>query len=276
MGHDSVMAMTDFPHKMLIFGCGNMGGAMLRGWIAGGIDPAHFIVVDPYAKDLPDGVTHYVNAGDVDGTFDALLLGIKPQMLAELAPVIYKLMARNTAVISMLAGAETATLGRHFSGARIIRLMPNLAASIGKSPLGLWSSDLDNAGKAEVENWLSPLGTPVWLSSEAQMNAVTALAGSGPAFVYRFIEALGAAGAALGLPADIAAQLALSMVEGSALLAAGSNENPAELAARVTSPGGTTAAGLFELDQGINPLIEKTLRAASERGAELAHLEDKS
>ena len=276
MGHDSGMAMTDFPHKMLIFGCGNMGGAMLRGWIAGGIDPAHFIVVDPYAKDLPDGVTHYVNAGDVDGTFDALLLGIKPQMLAELAPVIYKLMAPNAAVISMLAGAETATLERHFSGARIIRLMPNLAAAIGKSPLGLWSSDLDNADKAAVENWLSPLGTPVWLNSEAQMNAVTALAGSGPAFVYRFIEALGAAGAALGLPADIAAQLALSMVEGSALLAAGSNENPAELAARVTSPGGTTAAGLFELDQGINPLIEKTLRAASERGAELAHLEDKS
>ena len=270
------MANADFPQQVLIFGCGNMGGAMLRGWIAGGIDPARFIVVDPIAKDLPTGVTHHQSADDVTGTFDVVLLGIKPQMLSELAPAIGALLDRKATVISILAGIESQTLKRYFANADIVRLMPNLAAAIGKSPLGLWSSGFDKASKAVLEHWLAPLGTPIWLENEAQMNAVTALAGSGPAFVYRFIDALGDAGAALGLPTEIAAQFALSMIEGAALLAANSNESPAELAARVTSPGGTTAAGLAELDKAINPLIEKTLRAASERGAELAHLEDKS
>lgn len=249
-----------------------MGGAMLRGWMASGINPACFVVVDPYASDLPEGVAHYRSASEVDGSFDVVLLGIKPQMLGELAGQIAPCLDEGATLISILAGIETDTLASHFPTAQIIRLMPNLAAAIGKSPLGLWSGDLDTAGQAVLENWLAPLGNPVWLNRESQMNAVTALAGSGPAFVYRFIDALGAAGTALGLESEIAARLALSMVEGSALLAAQSEETPAELAARVSSPGGTTAAGLSTLDKGITALIENTLRAASERGAELANM----
>jgi pyrroline-5-carboxylate reductase len=263
---------ADFPHHILLFGCGNMGGAMLRGWIASGIDPARFVVVDPYASALPVGVKHFRSASEAAGLYDVVMLGIKPQMLDELVGQITECITEGATLISILAGIEADTLAGHFPTAQIIRLMPNLAAAIGKSPLGLWSGDLDTAGKAVLENWLAPLGNPVWLSSESQMNAVTALAGSGPAFVYRFIDALGAAGTALGLEPVIAAQLALSMVEGSALLAAQAEETPAELAARVTSPGGTTAAGLSELDKGLTALIESTLRAACERGAELANM----
>lgn len=261
--------MTDFPKKMLIFGCGNMGGAMLRGWIAAGIDPARFTVVDPVAKDLPGGVHHARSAGDAGARFDAALLGIKPQMLVELAGDVSARLAPGATLISILAGTTLDTLSVHFPDARITRLMPNLAAAIGKSPLALYAG---GERYAEMESWMAPLGKPVWLTSENQMNAVTALAGSGPAFVYRFIDALQIAGAELGLPANVAASLALSTVEGAALLAAGSPEPPLELARRVTSPGGTTAAGLAVLDQdaALLRLVSETLRAARDRGDALA------
>ena len=264
--------MTDIASKILIFGCGNMGGAMLRGWIAGGVEASRFVVVDPFADGLPEGVLVHCTAAEITQTFDTILLSIKPQMIGELAPQIAPLLTPNALVISILAGTTTVTLSNHFPASRILRLMPNLAAAIGKSPLGLWSSALDEVDASELNGLLSPLGTPVWLTSEDQMDAVTALAGSGPAFVYRFIDALATGGAKLGLPPATAAQLALAMVEGAGLLAAESDEAPTDLAARVTSTGGTTAAGLAVLDDeaALANLIGATLRAASERGAELA------
>lgn len=268
------MANADFPHHIILFGCGNMAGAMLRGWIAGGVDASRFVVVDPFAASVPDGVLLYRTATEVGATFDVVLLGIKPQMLIELAPQIATLLDPQATVISILAGAECDTLSQHFKGANIVRLMPNLAAAIGKSPLGLWSPNTNAAGKAALDSWLSPLGTPVWLDNEDQMNALTALAGSGPAFVYRFIDALGCAGAALGLPGNVAATLALSMVEGAALLAVQANESPAQLAIRVASPGGMTAAGLTELDRddALLKLMTATLGAVRDRGNEMADM----
>jgi pyrroline-5-carboxylate reductase len=262
---------NQFPKALLIYGCGNMGGAMLSGWITAGIDPAQFTVVDPFAKELPIGVRHCANTADLDAHFDVVVLCIKPQMLPELAGDIASCVSSGATVISLLAGIESQSLTACFPGRKIIRLMPNLAAAIGKSPLGLWSSDLSDDEKATVTAWLAPLGAPVWLSAEGQMNAVTALAGSGPAFVYRFLDALGAGGAALGLDPAVSAQLALNMVEGAALLAANATDSPAELAKKVTSPGGTTAAGLAELDAdaALTQLIEATLRAARDRGIEL-------
>ena len=264
------MLATESP--ILIFGCGNMGGAMLHGWIAGGIEPSRFVVVDPVASGLPDGVAVHRSAADISQTFDTILLGIKPQLIGELASDIARLLNPDALVISILAGTEAATLSGHFATAKIVRLMPNLAAAIGKSPLGLWSSQLDRVEREKFEDILAPLGTPIWLTSEDQMNVVTALAGSGPAFVYRFIDALAIGGANLGLPAATAAQLALAMVQGAAQLAAQSEESPNALAARVTSPSGTTAAGLAVLDEAgsLAELLETTLRAAAERGAELA------
>ena len=247
-----------------------MGGAMLRGWIAGGVLANSFTIVDPYVESLPEGVTLHRSASEVSGKFDVMLLGIKPQMVRELAGPILSLLAADATVISILAGTEANTLAGHFPGRTILRLMPNLAAAIGESPLAFFGADAQQ--REAIANWFAPLGTTVWIESEDQMNAVTALAGSGPAFVYRFIDALAVAGAEIGLPADIAAQLAMSTVKGAALLAADADESPAKLAARVTSPGGTTAAGLAILDNkdALNRLIEATLRAARDRGAELA------
>jgi pyrroline-5-carboxylate reductase len=265
------------PSQILLFGCGNMGGAMLRGWIAGGVAPDNFTVVDPRATDLPTGVRLCRSASEISEQFDVVILGIKPQMLSELAGEISGLLAPNAMLVSILAGAETGTLSGYFPHTRMVRLMPNLAAAIGKSPLGLYSGQLDDDGKQAIECILAPLGTSVWLSDEAQMNAVTALAGSGPAFVYRFIDALAKGGVELGLSPGISARLALSMVEGAALLAAGASESPSELAAKVTSPGGTTAAGLgvLDADDALAGLVSATLRAASERGAELARAAEK-
>jgi len=261
----------NFPH-ILIFGCGNMGGAMLRGWIAAGVEAERFTVVDPITRDLPADIALHRSAAEVDGKFGVVLLGIKPQMLATLAPEIASKLAPGAMLISILAGSQTSALSSYFPDTRVVRLMPNLAAAIGKSPLGLFSTQTDQAARAEIEAMLAALGTPIWLADEADMDAVTALAGSGPAFVYRFIDALSQGGVAAGLAPDIAAKLALSMVEGAALLGSRSDDSPAQLAARVTSPGGTTAAGLAVLDQDatFQNLIEKMLRAARDRGAELA------
>ncbi len=261
------MLKTD---SILIVGCGNMGGAMLAGWLAGGLDPARFTVVDPVLAEVPAGVRLLREVPS--GAFDVVLLGIKPQALGEVAPALEPA-TRGAIVLSILAGAELATLAAHFPAARaLVRVMPNLAAAIGKSPLGLFGQGLDAAGLAGVQAFLDPLGTAEWLASEDQLDAVTALAGSGPAFVYRFIAALAEGGAALGLDPAQADRLARSMVEGAAMLAANSADEPAELARRVTSPGGTTAAGLavLDADQAFLRLIEATLRAARDRGAELA------
>jgi pyrroline-5-carboxylate reductase len=264
--------LPDFPSDLLIFGCGNMGGAMLRGWLATGASARHFTVIDPVAGELPEGIAIHPSAAALERKFDTVLLGIKPQMLASLAPDISRLLAPNALVISILAGSQSGTLSGFFPDARIVRLMPNLAAAIGKSPLGLFSTALDDGERNQLGAMLAPLGTPIWLDDEAQMDAVTALAGSGPAFVYRFIDALTQGGVATGLPKDVAARLALTMVEGAAQLAATSPESPSELATRVTSPGGTTAAGLavLDADQALQKLVGRTLRAACDRGAELA------
>lgn len=256
--------------SILIVGCGNMGGAMLAGWLAAGFDPARFTVVDPVLAEAPAGV-RLLREVPAEA-FDVVLLGIKPQALGEVAPALEPA-TRGAIVLSILAGAELATLAAHFPAARaLVRVMPNLAAAIGKSPLGLFGHGLDAAGLAGVQAFLDPLGTAEWLASEDQLDAVTALAGSGPAFVYRFVAALAEGGAALGLDPAQAGRLARSMVEGAAMLAANSADEPGELAQRVTSPGGTTAAGLavLDADQAFLRLIEATLRAARDRGAELA------
>jgi pyrroline-5-carboxylate reductase len=258
--------MISATNPMLIFGCGNMGRAMLDGWLRGGIDPASFVVADPMAKHLPSGVRRQEGSE----TFATALLAIKPQMFAATAPEIAPLLAPGAVTFSVMAGIKAAQLTVHFPEQRIVRLMPNLAAAIGKSPLGLWEASGDAALRDAITALVAPLGTPAWLTSEAQMDAVTALAGSGPAFVYRFIDALAKAGEALDMEPALAAQLAMAMVDGATQLAATSDASPAELAARVTSPGGTTAAGLAVLDESIEALIAETLKAARDRGAELA------
>lgn len=266
------VAMSAFPSKICFYGCGNMGSAMLRGWLAAGVSPDTFHVVDPVAENLPAGVAVSRASQEAMGPYDVLILGIKPQLLSALATDIASLLAPGAWVISILAGTTTHTLSEAFPSARIVRLMPNLAAAIGKSPLGVFAPNATELVKTDIAAWLSPLGAVIWIDDEAHMDAVTALAGSGPAFIYRVIDALTNGGEAAGLPHAVAAQLAIKMTEGAAILAATSTEAPQALAARVTSPGGTTAAGLtvLDADKALDRLMTQTLRAARDRGTELA------
>lgn len=258
------------PDTILLIGCGNMGGAMLAGWLAAGLAPSRFTVVDPVLPEAPAGVTLLRELPDQP--FGAILLGVKPQLLGEVAPAAAKLAGAGTVVLSILAGVELDSLAARFPDARgHVRIMPNLSAAIGKSPVALAARGLDDAGRAEVTALMQPLGLPEWLE-EGQFDLVTALAGSGPAFVYRFIDALASGAAALGLPAEQAQRLALATVEGASLLAAASPHSPGELARRVASPGGTTQAGLDVLDAeaALAKLVTATLKAASDRSAEMA------
>lgn len=256
---------------ILIVGCGNMGGAMLAGWLAAGLAPSRFTVVDPLLAEAPDGVELL---RELPGrAFDAVLLGVKPQLLGDVAPQLAALAGPGTIVLSILAGVELESLAARFPGAKgLVRIMPNLAAAIGKSPLALFAQDIGESGRSAVTELLQPLGLPEWLEEEGQFDLVTALAGSGPAFVYRFIDALAEGAAELGLPREQADRLALATVEGAAALAAASPHAPGELARRVASPGGTTEAGLkvLDADRALGKLAEATLKAAADRSAEMA------
>jgi pyrroline-5-carboxylate reductase len=265
---DKVVCMFD---SILIVGCGNMAGAMLEGWLAAGIDPARFTVVDPVRESAPGGIAVHREL-PAQGQFDAILLGVKPQNLAEVEPQLAPLAGGNTVVLSLLAGVELDVLQQHFPEAKgHVRVMPNLAVSLGKAPLALAAQGLDQAQCAALSAFLQPLGSPEWIGQD-KFDLVTALAGSGPAFVYRFIDALGAAATRLGLPEEQARAMALAMVEGAAALAAASPHDPGQLADMVASKGGTTRAGLDVLDDdgALIRLVTETLRAARDRSAEMA------
>ena len=244
---------------------------MLAGWLAGGIAPESFTVVDPYLAKPPAGVTLLRELPGEGTPADVVLLGFKPQQLTEAVPGIAPQVKPGTLLLSILAGVDLATLRRHFPAAGgIVRVMPNLAAALGKSPIGL-VGEVSAEARAMTDRLMAPLGQAEWLAGEVQMDLVTALAGSGPAFIYRVIDALAGGAAALGLPREQAGRLALSMVEGAAALAARSEHAPGELARRVASPGGTTQAGLEVLDADgrLAALMEDTLRAARDRSAEM-------
>lgn len=261
--------------QLLLVGCGNMGGAMLAGWLAAGEDPARFAVVDPALAEAPQGVALYREATEAEaaGRHDAVLLGFKPQQLGALAPNLQGITGRGVAVCSLLAGITLAQLMQAFAAASgHVRVMPNLAARINKSPVILLEAGLDAERRADLFALHDRLGTAVWLEDEAQFDLVTALAGSGPGFVYRFIDALAGAAVELGLERAAAERLALATVDGASSLAAQSDVGVRELADRVASAGGMTRVGLNVLDRGeaLHRLLVATLRATRDKGTELA------
>jgi len=266
--------MAEAP-RILIVGCGNMGGAMLQGWLAGGVAPERVTVADPGLAEAPAGVTlvREVPHGTSDGTpFGVVLLGVKPQGLDTVAAQVARCIGPSTVLLSILAGVELATLAARFPvHGGLVRVMPNLSAAIGKSPLALAGLGVEAATRIAVTELLDPLGTPEWLADESLFDAVTALAGCGPAFVYRFIDALAAGAVALGLEPAQAQRLALATAEGSALLAGASPHAPGELARRVASPGGSTQAGLDVLDRdgALAGVVAAAMRAAEQRSAQM-------
>jgi pyrroline-5-carboxylate reductase len=253
-----------------MIGCGNMAGAMLGRWLETGLEPSLVTVVDPAMPELP--VCVVASAPDDGPAPDAVILGIKPQLLTAVAPALAPRIA-GAVLYSMLAGVEVDTLNQHFPHARaIIRLMPNLPVRYGKGVVALHAPDANTADRSVAEALMAPLGLVEWLEAEGDFHALTALSGSGPAFVYRFIDAMAQAGAALGLPSDQAARLATATVEGAAALAKASHESPAILADRVASPGGTTRRGLDVLDAeaALQKLVTAALTAAAKRSEEMA------
>ncbi|MBA17847.1 MAG: pyrroline-5-carboxylate reductase [Sphingomonas sp.] len=262
----------ELPKSIWLIGCGNMAGAILRRWVDAGMDPAIFTVIDPGEPKLPAGITHV--AEPPAGWPEAMLLGVKPQMLDKVAP-LYTDVDRGgklPLLISILAGVEESALARRFDADAVVRLMPNLPVAIGKGVAGLYSSDADAVLRDKVSALMEPLGLVEWIDNEQLLDVVTALAGSGPGFVYRVIDALAEGARSLGLPEDQALRMATATVEGSATLAANADETPGELADKVASPGGSTREGLnvLDADQAIQKLMAATLAAATRRNQELA------
>lgn len=260
------------PASLWLVGAGNMAGAMLRRWIAvGALDPSRVFVVNRHDRELPGGVRQ--GRTFPEGPLpDAVMLGMKPQQIDEVAAMHGARIAGVPLLISILAGAEEEVLASRFRAGAVVRAMPNLPVAIGKGVTTLFSSTADAAARGTAEALMAPLGLVEWIGDEQLFGASTVLHGCGPAFVYRFIDALAAAGAALGMPADQAERLALATVEGAGLLAAAAGESPAVLADRVASPGGSTRQGLDVLDAGdaLKQLLRATLAASARRNAEMA------
>jgi pyrroline-5-carboxylate reductase len=256
-----------------LIGCGNMGRAILKGWLEAGVDSSAIIVVDPALPQLPEGIEVRADLPAAATAPTLVLLAIKPQQLHGVAQALAALLHAETMVISILAGVEIATLRAALPAPReIVRVMPNMPASIGQGVSVAYLPAGSSAARKEIEALLTPLGAVEWIEDETQFHAVTALSGSGPAFVFRFIDALALAGTKLGLDAGQAQRLAVATVAGAAALARQSDESPTVLAAQVTSPNGTTAAGLIQLDREgmFNALVLETLAAAAQRSDELA------
>ena len=257
--------------KTLFIGCGNMGRALLDGWLAAGaLAPGDVTVADPVAA-APEDVA-LVRDIPARGRFELVVVAIKPQQFAALAPSL-RAASEGALVLSILAGVETAALATAMPGARIARIMANLAAAFGMSPVALYAGPGVREHDCALLHRLGRVLGPVeWLEDEGLLHAVTALAGSGPGFVYRLLEAFAKGGAGLGLEPSAAAAMALATVRCSVELATRSGEDFAALAARVASPGGTTRAGLDVLEAGdaADRLIARTLKAARDRSAELS------
>jgi pyrroline-5-carboxylate reductase len=261
----------EFAGPLWLIGCGNMAGAMLARWLEVGLDPAEVAVVRPSGAPVADGV-RVLTALPEDEVPALVLLGVKPQKLEEVAPTLAPVLQPETMLISLLAGVEIATLRTRFPAPRVIvRAMPNTPVRLGKGVVDLHSDSADQSARAAVTELMAQLGLVEWFEDETAFALAGHLTGAGPAFLYRFIDALAVAGAELGLSADQSARLAKAMVEGAASLAAPSAEAPAELARRVASPGGTTEAGLKVLDgEGLRTLVLRTLDASRRRGIEMA------
>ncbi|UYV36297.1 pyrroline-5-carboxylate reductase [Rhodobacteraceae bacterium D3-12] len=260
---------------LVLLGCGKMGSAMLAGWLDGGLPATSVHVIDPHPSDwlISSGVN--LN-GDLPPDPAIVLIAVKPQMMQAALPVLTPLGNGATLFLSVAAGTPIA----HYEsvlGAEtpIIRAMPNTPAAIARGITAIIGNAHAPATALDLaETLLSAVGKVVRLESESQMDAVTGLSGSGPAYVFHMIECMAAAGEAQGLAPDLAMQLAKATVAGAGALALQGDDSPEQLRINVTSPNGTTQAGLdvlMDADSGLPPLIRATVAAAADRSRELAN-----
>lgn len=264
--------MILLPDTTWFVGCGNMAGAMLEGWRSADFPLSSAVVIRPSGRDV-EGVRTVRSPAEAGSPPKLVILGFKPQQLNDVASELRRHLSAKTVVVSILAGAEAATLRSQFPGAAaIVRAMPNLPVSVRRGVTALYSEDADEATREQVGALFAALGFAAWTNSEASFGAVGSVAGSGPAYVARFIDALAKAGIDRGLDPTLSKAIALETVFGTAWLAAAGSEPMGEIARRVASPNGTTEAGLAVLDndQALDQLIASTIEAAAARGSELA------
>ncbi len=271
--------MVKLDGTLVLVGAGKMGGAMLEGWLKDGADPARVVAIDPAppaeVKALLDrhGVRLNPPVASI-GDAQVVVIAVKPQLMEDVLPAVVPLKASKPLVLSVAAGKTIASFERHFGAdAAVIRTMPNTPAAVGRGITAMAANAHVSASQMELaRTLLSAVGEVVTVDSEAMIDAVTAVSGSGPAYVFYLTECMAAAGEKLGLPADLAMQLARATVSGAGELMRQSGIPAATLRQNVTSPKGTTYAALQVLmaDDGMQPLFDKALAAAAQRSRELA------
>lgn len=270
--------------SLLLVGCGKMGGAMLAGWLAAPETVGRVVVVEP--QDLPalpgldsagrERVRRVADAAGIPADFapDVVVFAVKPQVMDGVLPAYTRHVRPETVFLSIAAGRTVASFQRHLGeAAAIVRSMPNTPAAVGRGMTVAFANPAVTPDQVALcETLLRAVGDVAWVADEGLFDAVTAVSGSGPAYVFLLIEAMAGAGAAAGLPADLAMRLARATVVGSGELARQSAEPAGRLRENVTSPGGTTQAALTVLmaADGIQPLFDRAIAAAAARSRELA------
>lgn len=262
---------------LLLLGCGKMGSALLAGWLKSGVHHDAITVLDPRPSDWVVGLAERglkLNQ-QPDKPPSVAVIATKPQIMTEALPGLIDYGNGPTLFISIAAGTLISTF-EDMLGANtpIVRTMPNTPAAVGAGTTALVANHVTSTGQLDLAEWLMrSVGETVILDDEEMMHAVTAISGSGPAYVFAMTEALAKAGEELGLPAEVSAKLSIQMVAGSGRLMTSGSETPARLREQVTSPNGTTAAGLEKLiaqDCGIDQLIRQTAQAAHDRSVALS------
>lgn len=264
---DIPASLRDFAGSLTLVGCGNMAGAMLARWLDLGLDAERVTVVRPSGAAVAEGVRVVTDIAELGPVSGLVLLGFKPQQLADSGPAVARALAPDATVISILAGVALADLEAMFAGHQCIRAMPNMPVREGEGVV-LLAGERD----AAVDTLMAGLGYNQWLADEAAFDLYSALSGCGPAYLYRVIEAMTGAATRLGLPQDEALAITKAMVRGASGSALRSPLTPGELVAQVASKGGMTQAGLDVLDSDgqLAAIFTDTLRAARDRGKELA------
>jgi pyrroline-5-carboxylate reductase len=269
--------LKNFRGCLVLVGAGKMGGAMLDGWLARGINPKKLVVIELQPGKTVKALTRRglkLNPKGKAAEAAAIVIAVKPQTAPEAMPPLSQHVGKSTLVLSIMAGRTLRFLQNSLPAATaIVRAMPNTPASIGRGiSVAVANANVSARQRKLASDLLAAIGKVEWVGDETLMDAVTALSGSGPAYVFLLAEAMTKAGIAAGLPAELAARLARETVAGSGELLHRSDLDAAMLRQNVTSPGGTTAAALAVLmgPGGFDELLTKAIAAATRRGRELA------
>jgi pyrroline-5-carboxylate reductase len=269
-------SLASIRGTLVLVGAGKMGSAMLEGWLARKLSPKKVVVLEPQPSKAIKALARRgvrINPKGPIGKAAALVIAVKPQTAPEALPPLAPLINSKTVVVSIMAGRPLRFLESNLPGAAIVRAMPNTPAAIGRGiTVAVGNARVTPSAKKLAHALLAATGSVEWIGHEALMDAVTAVSGSGPAYVFLLAEAMAQAGIAAGLPAALAEKLARETVAGSGELLHRSTLAAATLRQNVTSPGGTTAAALEVLmaDDGLDPLLIKAIAAATKRGKDLA------